>query len=280
MGEWVHDLTLGESRWTLATPPLPSHLRPFVRSWMGYSERCSNLIRRRELPGAAVVLIVELGPALRISGSGQERCQRRKTRGFVAGLDTSFTFTEHDGFQEGLQVNLTPLGARLLLGPDVVALSGSVAGLAELAPELGGLDDHLADLDWPGRFRVMSGLLTRRIAPWAPQPSAVEWAIGEIEARGGNVRVQQLAVELGLSRRRLGQLFEAQVGLPPKLYAELVRFEGLTQRVKAHPRPWSQLAAELGFADQAHLSREVRRFAGLTPTELRALLGGFPANEG
>ena len=277
MGAWVHDLTLGSTHWTVATPPLPAPLRPYVRSWMGYSERSPGPTRRRELPGAAVVLIIELGPPLRLSASGQEVCQRRRQQSFVAGLDTAFTFTEHDGAQEGVQVNLTPLGARVLLGPGIKELSGYTASLSELAPELGDLADRLAAADWPTRFRVVVGLLTARIQKQAWTPSAADRAIAEIEARGGQVRVEQLATDLGLSRRRLGQLFEAQVGLPPKLYAELVRFERLTQAIKADLGPWSELAATLGFADQAHLSREVRRFSGLTPTGLRGLIGGFPS---
>ncbi|MBK6688271.1 MAG: AraC family transcriptional regulator [Deltaproteobacteria bacterium] len=280
MGAWVHDLAVGATRWTLATPALPSHLQPYVRSWMGYSERSPGPTRRRELPGAAVVLIIEFGPALRLSNSGQESCQRRRRPGFVAGLDTSFTFTEHDGFQEGLQVNLTPLGARLVLGPGIPELSGHTASLSELTPELGNLDDRLALADWPERFSVVAQLLTARIGGRASVPGTVDWALHEIETRGGQVRIERLATDLGLSRRRLGQLFEAQVGLPPKLYAELVRFERLTQAIKDNAGPWSQLAAELGFADQAHLSREVRRFSGLTPTALRTLVGGFPGTDG
>lgn len=278
MGEWVHDLSLGSTQWTLATPPLPADLRPYVRSWMGFSERSPGPTRRRELPGAAVVLIIELGPPLRLSASGQEVCQRRRQRSFVAGLDTSFTFTEHDGTQEGVQVNLTPLGARRLWGPVITELSGYTTSLDELAPEYGDLSDRLAAADWPTRFRVLAALLTARIGRQAWTPGAADRAIAEIEARGGQVRVEQLATELGLSRRRLGQLFEAQVGLPPKLYAELVRFERLTQAIKADLGSWSHLAATLGFADQAHLSREVRRFSGLTPTALRGLISGFPGD--
>ena len=84
-----------------------------------------------------------------------------------------------------------------------------------------------------------------------------------------------LSAELGFSRKHLRALFREHVGLAPKLYAELVRFARLTARLKATPDvSWASLAFELGFADQAHLAREVRRFSGVPPTEVRLLLAG------
>jgi AraC-like DNA-binding protein len=61
------------------------------------------------------------------------------------------------------------------------------------------------------------------------------------------------------------------VGLPPKLVARIVRFERLTERVTTEPAvDWAAVAAACGYFDQAHLAREVRELAGVTPTELRA----------
>jgi AraC-like DNA-binding protein len=85
----------------------------------------------------------------------------------------------------------------------------------------------------------------------------------------------ELAAELGFSRKHVVSLFRDHVGLPPKLYAEVVRFDRLTRRLKTGPdASWARLALELGFADQAHLAREVRRFAGVTPREIRLLVTG------
>ena len=76
------------------------------------------------------------------------------------------------------------------------------------------------------------------------------------------------------SRVAATDAFIDHVGMSPKGYAGLVRFDRLTQRLWCSPNPsWADLALASGFADQAHLAREVRRFSGLSPTGLRAYLG-------
>jgi len=73
--------------------------------------------------------------------------------------------------------------------------------------------------------------------------------------------------------------FRADVGLPPKSAARVLRFAALVRRLRAGgpALSWAALAADAGYADQAHLTRDVRRCAGLTPTALRATLAALPA---
>jgi transcriptional regulator GlxA family with amidase domain len=100
------------------------------------------------------------------------------------------------------------------------------------------------------------------------------WAAHQIDASAGLARVGDVARALGMSRKHLNTLFRDHVGMSPKGYAGLVRFDRLTQRLWCSPNPsWADLALASGFADQAHLAREVRRFSGLSPTGLRACLG-------
>jgi hypothetical protein len=99
----------------IATMPVPAALRPLVRLWIGTSEMSIGPCRRRELPGAHVILVFQFGPPIRISRCGDEECTFRHRDGLVAGLFDSFVTTEHDGSDASIQVNLTPLGARSLL---------------------------------------------------------------------------------------------------------------------------------------------------------------------
>src|ERR687888_1838978 len=84
-------------------------LRRHVRRYCGYRERTIHPVRRRELPGADVTLIVSLGPELRLL----EPCPATHTS-FVAGLDERSAVTEHDGEAAGVEVTLTPLAAHQL----------------------------------------------------------------------------------------------------------------------------------------------------------------------
>jgi len=79
------------------------------------------------------------------------------------------------------------------------------------------------------------------------------------------------AADTGFSRRWLSQRFKEQIGVSPKAYARLLRFQRVVQQVAAGQRiEWADVAADLGFADQAHLTHEFRRFSGLTPAAFLA----------
>jgi AraC-like DNA-binding protein len=85
--------------------------------------------------------------------------------------------------------------------------------------------------------------------------------------------VGSLATELGYSRKHLIALFRDQVGIAPKLFARLVRFDRVMSEARSgRSRSWAELALACGYYDQAHLVRDVRHFTGLTPTEARASL--------
>lgn len=276
------ELTDGTTRWQLAQPALPVSLMPYVRSWMGYTERAPGPTRRRELPAPQYVVIFELGPSLRVSASGSEVCASTYRGGFVAGIDDSFSMTEHDGHHAGIQVNLTPLGARSVLDVSLADVTRRVVALADVAPGARTVSDQLADAPtWAERFGVVERWLVDRIRA-APAPSAqVSWATRQLERTGGLVRVAGLCSELGCGRKHLAALFQEHVGVTPKVYATLIRFDRLVGRIRSSPgASWADLALDLGFADQAHLAREVRRFAGVTPTDLRRLVHGAPIGPG
>src|SRR5262249_15492653 len=73
--------------------------------------------------------------------------------------------------------------------------------------------------------------------------------------------VSDISREVGVSRRRLSQLFDEQVGMTPKLYCRLLRFRDVVRRIAAGGRiDWADVAAAGGYYDQAHLAHEFREF--------------------
>jgi transcriptional regulator GlxA family with amidase domain len=89
-------------------------------------------------------------------------------------------------------------------------------------------------------------------------------------ATGGLLRIEDLAAETGWSRRHLADRFGAETGLSPKAAARVMRFERACDRLRSTPDPLSAVAADLGYVDQAHLSRDFRDLAGQTATSWRA----------
>jgi AraC-like DNA-binding protein len=261
-----HASGLGELE-LASRPPHPA-LRRHVLRIQGYRERTPQPLRRVEPPQGAATLILSFGPALRLPDADM-------TLGsFVAGPDDAFTLTEHDGEAFGLQVDLTPFGARLLFGLPPGELARSVAPIEDVLGRPGPLlVERLADGgSWEERFAGLEAELVSRLRDAAPPPARVEWAWRRLVDSGGSASVGDLAAEVGWSRRHFGARFREHVGLPPKLVGRIARFRRALAMLQTGSAGLAEIAYACGYADQAHLSREVRAFAGATPTGLAARL--------
>jgi methylphosphotriester-DNA--protein-cysteine methyltransferase len=97
---------------------------------------------------------------------------------------------------------------------------------------------------------------------------AVSMAISRLHAPYLVTSIRDLASDCGLSQRRFIELFKHQVGLTPKLYSRIRRFQRTLSVIQRSERPcWAGLAFDCGYADQAHLIRDFHDLSGLRPTE-------------
>jgi len=255
-------------------------LAPFVRRVEGYAERTPRPIVRIEHATPAVVVIVEFGPPLRVTEQGT-----RFRHGFAAGISERSTLTAHDGCQTGIQIDLTPLGARRLFRQPLREIAGRCVALGDLLPRaLRDLPERLAQLrGWDARFSLLNDVLFAEFQRDAPRGAldVVAWGCRRIEATGGLVPIKLLARELGYSPKHVVSLFDEHVGVAPKVFARIVRFDRLVRHLRAAPNePWASLAPRFGYFDQPHLSREVKQMTGLTPATLRRVLFGVEVSSG
>ena len=124
----------------------------------------------------------------------------------------------------------------------------------------------LAARDDGERVRLLDAELLARRRRAAD--ARVRRAVVAIEAARGAVRVAALARGLGVGERQLERLFDERVGIGPKVLARVARVQELLALLDAGGATWGDLAARLGYADQSHLARDVRKVADLTPAEL------------
>jgi len=93
-----------------------------------------------------------------------------------------------------------------------------------------------------------------------------------IVQQAGQVRMDDLAFQAGLSARQLRRLFLEQIGLSPKHFCRVIRFRNSVSRLPRTGRTeWAQVALDCGYYDQAHFINEFREFSGHTPGEFVAL---------
>ena len=188
----------------------------------------------------------------------------------VAGLHDAPLDVVVAGVQHGVALRCSPLLAYSLLAVPMHELANTVVDLETvLGRKLVRLADRVADATlWSHRFAVLeAGLVALRAAGPTPDPG-VGWAWRRLHATGGAVRIETLAAELGWSRRHLARKFREQIGVSPKAAARIVRFEQAATLLAGEHRSLAAVAADSGYADHAHLSREVRALTKWTPSEL------------
>jgi AraC-like DNA-binding protein len=247
----------------------PPSLRGAVRRIVGFAEHTGAPQHRRELPFAGVPLILSLGDPVRISsatGSGE-------FTSFVAGLHESPVDTTHDGTLRCIQVDLDPLGAYQLLGLPMAELRDEVVPLDALAhPGWRDLGERLAELtSWPERFALLERTLGRCAEDGPRADPEVRWAWRRLVGSHGGVPIAVLAAEVGWSRRHFAARFQRQAGLGPKAAAQVLRFaRARTLLTAPGAGSISDVAAAAGYADHSHMTREFRRLADATPSQLLA----------
>jgi AraC-like DNA-binding protein len=183
----------------------------------------------------------------------------------VAGPDTTSKLVPTGDGTVLVGVRFAPGAGGPALGLPLSELRDRRVAAADLGREL---DDRLPPtLEPAAALRRMLELAARRVAA-APPDTAVREAARRLAAP--HARVEPLADELGLSERQLRRRCHATVGYGPKTLQRVLRFRRFLAEVDAAgPRAdLARLALEAGYADQAHLTRECTRLAGLAPGAL------------
>ncbi|RLV49272.1 AraC family transcriptional regulator [Nocardioides mangrovicus] len=216
------------------------------------------------MPGPALTLILPLEDPIVVSDGA---AASRAWPALASGLFATPMQVHHDGSQHGVQVDLTPAGARALLGVPAGELAQTLVALDDLAPGLADAGRDGATLR--ARTRSVVEALVRRLAANGAPPPEVAHAWTEIHRTRGAVAVGALAAQVGWSTRHLGERFKDEYGLSPKTAGRLVRFDR-ARRMVAAGVPLAETATRCGYADQAHLNRDWQGFVGLSPTRWRA----------
>lgn len=170
---------------------------------------------------------------------------------------------------------VTRLGVRLLEGAGrVLGVMFRPAGFRPLldGPMTSMVDRAVPfDADVEVEVEAVDALLAGRL-PAARQPSESTSALVErIAADPSVVRVAALADELGISERQLQRRFADHVGLSPKAVVRRYRLYEAAERARAGAVDWAALAAELGYSDQAHLTRDFTAVLGMPPARYSAM---------
>jgi AraC-like DNA-binding protein len=251
----------------VAGRPRP-RLRPHVDGYVGYRLAGFEPGVHAGLPSRKLTFIVSFGAPVDIVAMPDPAQRPDRFWSLVGGLHTAPAMIRHDGNQHGVQLGITPLGARALFGMPPAELASSVITMDDvLGPLTTELVDRLAAAThWYERFAVLDDVLERAIAPVRDPSPELTRAWDELARTGGTIDVESVARDVGWSRRHLSERFRVEFGHGPKAMARVMRFERARSKLVTPGVTIARVAAECGYADQAHLAREWRELAGQSPT--------------
>lgn len=188
---------------------------------------------------------------------------------FVSGVTTEpgFWHVDRDCFL---------LGARLQPGAVQCVLGVSGKELRDRVIPLESIQGSSVR-NWPdqvlssGDLSEKVDVLTKLIADRCFRPiSSNSLVVNSVRLLHNAVAVHAIAGKLGISERHFRRIFEREVGVGPRRFARMIRFQKVLDFLRAgRSVTWAELAQMQGYADQSHLSREIQQFSGLTPRGLR-----------
>jgi AraC-like DNA-binding protein len=169
-------------------------------------------------------------------------------------------------------VGFKSYGAFPLLACPMDRLADSHVGLEQIVggSRLRILEEQLAESrGTPHLSRLVQNFLLFRLthAQHDVHPSVMR-AVDRLLVGRGTTPIESVAKESGIGRRQLERLFHEQIGVGPKRFAALVRFEWALRHLNSYSS-CADLAYDAGYADQAHFVRSFREKAGMTPREYR-----------
>ena len=250
--------------------PIHASLAPFVKCiWSVESDRpIHDTPRERILPDNCVELVVHFADPFRSHfANGASDLQPRN---FVAGQMKNFLEIEPAGRMGLIAVRFHARGAYLFLPAPLSAVAAALVELEEIwGKRANDWTERIAlACGMAERFRIVEEVLLNALHQKDRSDRAVDRCLHLIETADGQVRVAQLASEIGLCSRQLNRRFENAVGVSPKEFARVSRFLNGARRLCATAHhSLTETALECGYFDQAHFNHDFRDFAGMTPGE-------------
>jgi AraC-like DNA-binding protein len=169
-----------------------------------------------------------------------------------------------------LGVHLKPGGAFPFLGALASELTDAHADLPDLwGRPANQLRERLCDAISPrDRFQIMEQVLINRLSRSPKGRFAVAIALNAFGPYGTGASVRDVAREVSICQQRFRKVFADQVGLTPKIFCRILRFQrALALAKQVEKVDWARLASTCGYCDQSHLINDFRQFSGFTPTE-------------
>ncbi len=251
------------------SPALP--LAQFVEAFTFYAGYTADHAIERLLPDGAPHLVVNLDGQPRYTFDNDTLAPRQRcTDAWVSGMHSAFiSISAHCVDASMFVIRFKPGGASAMLGLPMTEIDETVLDADTL---LGAAVERLREAlleapTPPAKFAAAEAWLAGRMRD-PRTPEAVIWyAIAEIDRTPTLYGLARIASVSGYSQKHFIHLFKQHVGLTPKVYQRIARFNRALREIEVREAiHWGRLAQDCGYYDQAHFVHEFKQFSGLNPS--------------
>ncbi len=221
--------------------------------------------RERVLPNGCMQIILNLSRSYLTDCGEDGNGNRRLPPAVVVGARARYGVVDTADMEELAGILFQPGGfARLFREPANLFFERSIA-LDDVWAGAN-LMDRLGEFSTPAeKLRTLDAFLTQLSQEGAPRSDLVHHALHLFRDR--SLGVSQCARSVGVSERRLSQVFREEVGLSPKMWCRVRRFQTAVRALHhGADVPWAELALRCGYYDQSHFANDFRAFSGINPT--------------
>jgi AraC-like DNA-binding protein len=252
------------------TPAAP--LNRCIRSlWYARVDGASNS-RERVLPTGRVQVILNLARDFLLDcPEGQSAL--RISPSLIIGARSSYEIVDTSDMADLIGIVFHPGGFASFASDAVDLFSNRSVVLEDVwGGRARNLRDRLREVDTPqARLRCMEEFLWYSFSGCLTRHAVVDFALERFQRDPTVCTVREVARSTGWSERRFSQVFREQVGLSPKAWTRIQRFQRAVQQLHAGiDLPWAELALDCGYYDQSHFANEFRAFSGIDATTYSA----------
>jgi AraC-like DNA-binding protein len=224
----------------------------------------------RVLPDGSVELIINLRDEDRhVFDHENFRPQQSYRRSWLSGPHSEFIVIDTALDASMIGAHFRPGGASAFFGMPLSEIRNSVFDLG-IFWNGGATSFRDRLLEAPSsleKFRIFEDALLARYRGTRSTQDAVSFALNYFMQEPGDATIAAVAGQVGYSRRHFIQLFNDRVGMTPKVFCRVRRFQRALNHIQRRSNGWATLGADCGFYDQPHLIRDFKEFCGMTPVE-------------
>ena len=257
-------------------PPLDTHISSI---WYYESDPAPHALER-VLPNGSAQLIINLKEDQIRSYQPELGLDRYTTTSgaAVSGVTSKFCVIDTAEQECAAGVSFNPGGTRGFFRPPADRICQADIPLDTLWNRSTAVELRERLLDAPSpqaKLDALEQLLQRMWSPLSVH-SAVTFALKSFRHQPDQLSIATVNSQIGLSPKRFIEQFKTAVGITPKRYCRLLRFQrALSDAARRRGADWTQVAVDCGYYDQAHFIHDFRSFSGITPTEYQASRTSF-----